>query len=230
MKILPIVWKGGVLSVLAAAAGLLLTGCGSVPAEKQPAFSEPPPPAPGLAAAATQPATAPAATGAATSPAASLVGRFRVGDLVTVVFSGVEPPPAPHEERIKEDGTITLPFIGSVLAKGKTAGELQKEIQDRYVPKYYLRLTVTVKPLELAYYVGGEVKTPGSKPWFAQVRLTQAIQAAGDFTDFANKRKVQLIRADGTRITVNWKDAIRNPESDPEVLPGDTITVPRSIW
>jgi len=229
MKILPIEWKRGGLYLPLAVIGLFLNGCGSLPVQ-EPAFSEPPPPPAGTAVGTTP--SAPVATNApsATAPSSSLVGRFRVGDLVTVAFSGIEPPPPPHEERIKEDGTITLPLIGSVLAKGKTAGELQKEIQDRYVPRYYLRLTATVKPLELAYYVGGEVKSPGSRPWFAQVRLTQAIQAAGDFTDFANKRKVQLIRADGTRLVINWKDAINNPERDPEILPGDTITVPRSIW
>ncbi len=68
-----------------------------------------------------------------------------------------------HEETIKEDGTITLPLIGSVYAVGKTAGELQNEIYTNYVPKYYVRLTVTVKSGDRVYYVGGEVKSPGSR-------------------------------------------------------------------
>ena len=41
----------------------------------------------------------------------------------------------PHVEPIKEDGTITLPDIGPVQAAGKTAGELQNEIYNLYVPK-----------------------------------------------------------------------------------------------
>ena len=59
-------------------------------------------------------------------------GTFDPGDLVTVTFSGVTEPPPPHEERITDDGTITLTLIGAVRAAGKNAGELQKEIRDRY--------------------------------------------------------------------------------------------------
>lgn len=157
------------------------------------------------------------------------VERFRVGDTVTVTFSGVEPPPPPHEERIKEDGTITLPMIGSVIAAGKSAGELQKEIQERY-SRYYTRLTVTVKSLERFYYVGGEVRSPGRYPWLGELTVTQAIQSAGDFTDFARKTRVLLVRADGTTVTVDCRRAIERPELDPKVMPGDRIHVPRRFW
>jgi len=162
------------------------------------------------------------------SPAAA-VERFRVGDTVTVTFSGVEPPPPPHEERIKEDGTITLPMIGSVLAAGKTAGELQKEIQERY-SRYYTRLTATVKSLERFYYVGGEVRSPGRFPWLGELTVTQAIQSAGDFTDFARKTRVLLVRADGSTVVVDCRKAIERPELDPKVMPGDRIHVPRRFW
>ncbi|MGA4643821.1 polysaccharide biosynthesis/export family protein [Limisphaera sp. 4302-co] len=157
------------------------------------------------------------------------VERFRIGDTVTVTFSGVEPPPPPHEERIKEDGTITLPMIGSVIAAGKTAGELQKEIQERY-SRYYTRLTVTVKSLERFYYVGGEVRSPGRYPWLGELTVTQAIQSAGDFTDFARKTRVLLVRANGQTEVVNCRKAIENPELDPKVMPGDRIHVPRRFW
>jgi protein involved in polysaccharide export with SLBB domain len=121
-------------------------------------------------------------------------------------------------------------MIGSVLAKGKTSGELQKEIQDKYVPKYYQRLVVTVKSMDSFYTVGGEVKMPGRQPWVGELTVTQGIQSAGDFTDFANKKKVQLVRANGTKIVVNCIKALENPNLDPKVLPGDKITVPRRWW
>lgn len=157
------------------------------------------------------------------------VERFRVGDTVTVTFSGVEAPPPPHEERIKEDGTITLPMIGSILAAGKSPGELQREIQERY-SRYYTRLTVTVKSLERFYYVGGEVRSPGRYPWLGELTVTQAIQSAGDFTDFARKTRVLLVRSDGSTVTVDCRRAIERPELDPKVMPGDRIHVPRRFW
>ncbi|HMP81302.1 MAG TPA: polysaccharide biosynthesis/export family protein [Verrucomicrobiota bacterium] len=159
--------------------------------------------------------------------------KFTVGDFVTVTFSGVGTPPQPHEEQVKSDGNVTLPLIGAVKAEGKSPGELQLDIYNRYVPKYYTvssGFTVTVKPKERVYYVGGEVKMPGPKMYLGKTTVTKAIQTAGDFTDFANKRSVKLTRADGTKLTVNCNKAIGNPALDPPVFPGDQIHVKRRIF
>jgi polysaccharide biosynthesis/export protein VpsN len=155
---------------------------------------------------------------------------FSLGDQVTVIFSDSQL--QPHEERIKDDGTITLHLIGPVKAAGKSPGELQKEIQDLYVPKYYQpgRLTVTVKAQERAYYVGGEVRNPNRYIYSGAITVTKAIQSAGDFTDFASKKKVRLTRADGKITVVNCKKALDNPTLDPPVFPGDKIHVPRRLW
>lgn len=157
---------------------------------------------------------------------------FQIGDLVIVNFSDTMEPLQPHEERIKEDGFITLPLIGPVKAVGKTPGELQKEIQDKYVPKFYRRLTVTVKyqAQELSYSVLGEVRMPGPKPYLGVTTVTKAIGAAGGLTDYASKRNIWLIRANGTKIKVNYRKAINDPNADPQVFPGDSINVEKSIW
>jgi len=154
------------------------------------------------------------------------VGRFAVGDLVTVTLIGPEPPIPPHEERTKEDGTITMQYIGSVKAAGKSAGELQKEIHDRYVPKYYTRLTVVVKQPDQNYSVGGEVKQEGPKMYIGETTLTKAIQAAGGFTDFANRKNIRLTRGGKTTIH-NWYKIQEKPNLDPLIIPGDRIDVKR---
>jgi polysaccharide biosynthesis/export protein VpsN len=156
--------------------------------------------------------------------------RFHVGDTVTVDFSGTADTIPEHIEPIKEDGTITLSLIGSVRALGKSAGELQNEIHDLYVPKYYVRLTVTVSSPQRVFYVGGEVKQPGRQLYVGETSVTKAIQAAGDFTDFANRNKVWLIRGNGERIKVNCNKALQDPTLDPPVYPGDQIQVPRRIF
>ncbi len=154
------------------------------------------------------------------------VGRFSIGDQVTVTLIGPDPPLPPHEERIKEDGTITMDLIGSVKAAGKSAGELQREIHDRYVPKYYTRLTVVVKSPDLSYSVGGEVKVEGPKMYIGDTTLTKAIQAAGGFTDFANRKKIRLTRA-GKATVHNWYKIQEKPALDPLIIPGDRVDVPR---
>ena len=87
-----------------------------------------------------------------------------MGETVIVDLTGTADQIPEHSEPIKEDGTITFRYIGAVQAAGKTPGELQNEIHNLYVPKYYVRLTVTVKSEDRVYYVGGEVKQAGPNP------------------------------------------------------------------
>ena len=98
------------------------------------------------------------------------------------------------------------------------------------MPKYYVRLTVTVSSPQRVFYVGGEVKQPGRQLYVGETTVTKAIQAAGDFTDFANRNKVWLIRSNGERIKVNCIKALQDPTLDPPVYPGDQIQVPRRIF
>lgn len=153
--------------------------------------------------------------------------RIAKGDFVRITFSGLRTQNQllPHEERVKEDGTLTLPDIGVVKAEGKTTGELQKEIHDLYVPDYYTRLTVTVSTEQQLYYVQGQVRLPGRQPYVGRTTVLQAIASAGDFTDFADRRNVVLTRADGTQITVNCIRAASDPEYDLPIFPGDKIEV-----
>ena len=210
---------------------VVLAGCGSA-LQDEPTFSEVPALAgPAGAAAAPVGALPPPGSAGPTNPATS-PNRFRIGDTVTVIFSGVDQaslPPA-HEERITEDGTITLQYLKPVVALGKTPGELQKEITDAYVPKYFTHLVVTVRGFELFFFVSGEVRSPNKVPWTGELRVTQAISACGDFTDFANRKNVQLIRVDGTSLTVNCVKALGDSKLDPKVMPGDTIKVHRRWW
>ena len=157
----------------------------------------------------------------------SEVARFHVGETVSVMLSGTPDQIMPHEEQIKEDGTITLSLIGPIKAVGKTSGQLQAEIHDLYVPKYYVRLNVVVKAGDLIYYVRGEVKNPGRQLYVGETTVTKAITSAGDFTDYAS-HTVRLIRSKGEVIWVDVDKALKNPELDPRIYPGDQIDVRRS--
>jgi len=209
-------WLGRGLSVCGILlAGLWLAGCSS-PSDEALFSDMPHPPAMG-----GQPSANESAADAA---------RFHIGDTVIVTLSGLPIIIEPHQEPIKEDGTITMPDIGKVQAAGKTAGELQNEIHDLYVPRIYTHLTVTVNIGDRVYYVSGEVKTPGRQLYLGQTTVNQGITSAGDFTDFANHKTVVLIRANGERIKVNV-DKVRNGKAeDPPVYPGDQIIVHRRIW
>jgi protein involved in polysaccharide export with SLBB domain len=109
---------------------------------------------------------------------AEQVAHFHVGDTVIVTLTGLPVDIQPHQEPIKEDGTITMPDIGKVQAVGKTAGELQDTIHNLYVPAIYRRATVTVSVGDRVYYVRGEVKAPGRQVYLGEVTVTRAITSA----------------------------------------------------
>jgi protein involved in polysaccharide export with SLBB domain len=152
---------------------------------------------------------------------------FQIGDLVTVTFTPVSGDTLPmHAERVHEDGSIVLPLIGTVTALGKTTGELQKEIHDLYVPKWYNALGVIVAGEARYFYVDGEVRIPGQKEYPGQMTLAKAISVAGGFTDFARKGKVRVTRGKQTQV-INGDKAIYDPAFDIAIYPGDKIYVPR---
>lgn len=160
------------------------------------------------------------------------VAHLHVGDTVTVTYSGIPDSILPHEESIKEDGTITLQGIGPINAAGMTLGALQDEIYTNYVPRYYtpqLNIAVT-STSERVYYVRGEVAHPGEQLYRDGLTVTRAITAAGDFTDFASHAKITLIRANGTHIKLDADKILSGDEIDPPVYPGDQVQVGRRYF
>jgi len=206
-------------------AGLFLAGCASDPAKQE--FS---PVAGGPKATAGNPA------GAGASPVATVANPnsqfLKAGDLLTITFADLPISWMPFEGRIKEDGTVTLNLNQLFIAAGKTVGDLEKEIRDRYVPKYfkYMTVTVTWQTATRFYYVDGEVKNPGNRPYVARIKILEAIASVGDFTEYAKKSNVLLTRANGQKLTVNCKKAQTHPELNVEILPDDRIHVKKSPW
>lgn len=136
------------------------------------------------------------------------------------------------EQSVADDGTITLPMITNrVQAAGLKEPQLQDAIRDLYVPRYYKRMTVNIKRENRFFWVRGEVKSSGQRPYTGDMTLTKAIAAAGDFTEYANRTNIEIIRGNGVVTKVKWKDAVKNPKKhDLPIYPGDTVHVHQSIW
>jgi polysaccharide export outer membrane protein len=163
------------------------------------------------------------ATGALTDP-------LRISDRVKIEIFGTPEPIPPSEQEIGGDGTVGFDLIGRVQAAGKTPVQLAKDIKEALVPKYYAHAGVTVTPSGRFFYVGGEINASGSGGriiYSGPITLTRAIDAAGGFNPFANRRKVRLTRVDGTVKIVNCRKAVLGQEEDPPVYPGDTIFISR---
>lgn len=196
------------LALLAILAGCATTGDGSIP----PSVMAP--------------------TDGTNNPSADLdkFSRLRVGDLITISFSDIDRPPPKQDVNIPDGGIITLPFNVHVKADGKTISELEKEIRDAYVPRLFVNLTVTIRTDFRLYYVDGEVRQAKAWPYTGETTVLRAIANAGGFTDFANRRKIELRRQNGQRFFINYKKALNDPKLDLPVYPNDHIVVGRSWY
>jgi len=198
--------------------GLLFSSCHTGPPSNRP-----------LVEGTNRPVAATVNSGPLGADAASI--KLRVGDSLTITYSDAPSVIPPYDGRVKDDGTITIPpYSQTFVIAGKNVRELEQEIRARYVTNYFKNLTVSIKTDLLYFSVDGEVKTPNRFSWVPQMTVLQAIATANGFTDFANKRKVQITRADRRRITVDCIRALVRPELDVPIYPGDTINVPRRIW
>ena len=131
---------------------------------------------------------------------------------------------------VGSDGTVNLYLLGSTKAAGVKFSDFEKQVQQEYIAKkFYRQVTVTVKPSERFYTVAGEVKAPGRSVYIGQTSVLRAIAICGDFTEFANRRRVEINRADGRREVMDCKKAIQDSKYDRPLCPGDHINVPRSL-
>lgn len=163
-------------------------------------------------------------TGNPAVPAASDNTKLRPSDLVIVVCAGVPNPPERFEGRVDENGFINMAMIGSIRASEKTIADLQAEIQKAY-KKYYVGLTVVVNTDARSFFVDREVRNPSKQNYTGKITVLGAIASASGFTEFANKRRVQIIRSNGTIEYVDCLKAQKDPKFDVEIFPGDRVIV-----
>ena len=160
-------------------------------------------------------------------PAATSSAQLRSGDSLTIALQGV-PDPSVNSVQVDDQGRISLPYIGPLLAAGMNTGELAQRIRETYIAKkFYNTVDVSVSVTERYVYVGGEVVRPGRIVWTPDLTVAKAIQAAGGFTLYAKESRVSLVR-DQLPYDLDVKLAQRNPSQDPRLMPGDSIQVPRS--
>lgn len=160
---------------------------------------------------------------------------LRSGDIIELRIGGVPPEEVQQVSgpyTIDGDGYVNLPHIGKVRADQTTQSDLQRSIESAYKSQQiYTNPSITLTIPNTARFVntGGEVKAPQRVPFTADLTLLGAISASGGFTDFADQKKVRLLR-DGKVTIVNVRDVRKDPEKDIRLKPGDRIEVPQSFW
>ena len=160
---------------------------------------------------------------------------LRSGDTIELRIGGVPPEEVQQVTgpyAIDGDGYVNLPHIGKIRADQTTQSDLQRAIENAYrSQQIYTNPSITLTIPNTARFVntGGEVKAPQRVPFTADLTLLGAISASGGFTEFADQKKVRLLR-DGKVTIANVREVRKDPEKDIRLKPGDRIEVPQSFW
>ena len=130
---------------------------------------------------------------------------------------------------VRPDGKITVPLIGPVQAEGLTPERLSAQLTQmlsQYINKPEVDVTLA-QVNSKRYTITGEVNRAGVFPLVTPVTVFQALSNAGGFRDFANTRKIIIVRGD-KRIKFNYKEVLagKKLEQNINLEPGDTIIVP----
>ncbi len=148
--------------------------------------------------------------------------------------------------RVTDSGEVEVPYVGRVSAVGRTCRQLAQEIKSRLEKEYFYQATVMVGLNTAAsaeknmfrgrVYVTGRVQSQGpiDIPSGETFTVSKAILRAGGFAEYADRRKVKLVRnagPDGKGGEVTIVDLIEVMEKgkagqDPVVEPDDLVVVP----
>jgi polysaccharide export outer membrane protein len=133
---------------------------------------------------------------------------------------------------VRPDGMISMSLIGDVPAASFTTTQLSGQISDR-LKKYVQDPNVTVVVSQIhskVVYLLGEVGKKGPIDMAPGMTLLEAISMAGGTTDFANTKKMYILRNEGgkrSKMPVRYREALKGNESCNVLLkPDDTIVVP----
>ncbi len=140
---------------------------------------------------------------------------------------------------VAESSELDIPYIGRVNVAGKTCKQAAEDIKSLLEKDYYYKATVVIGLDALSKVVGkvyvfGPVRNPGPVeiPAGENFTLSKAILRVGGFGDFANRKKIQIVRKTETgteTIIANLEDVLVRGriEEDITLKPEDFIIVPQ---
>src|ERR1700716_1592502 len=144
--------------------------------------------------------------------------RLDAGDRLRIVIYGQEG--LTNTYAIDAGGSITMPLIGAVRARGLTPAGLAAEITGKLRNGYIREPSVAVEiEAYRPFFILGEVAAPGQYPYVPNMSVESAVAIAGGFSPRAKRDRVTLTHTDGggsIRAVVPLGTSIS---------PGDTVLV-----
>ena len=185
---------------------------------------------------ADNPGTPAPASSANTAPAGNEVDKtYVIGAEDVLEISVWQNEDLSRTVTVRPDGKISLPLINDVQAAGLTTDQLKRALIAKLKPfAQSPDVAVIVQQINSwKIFIQGEVNSPGVFSLRSNTTISQAITMAGGFTEYAKKRKIQVIRnilgSQGKEIIkINYNKIIsgRDMSQDIYLKPGDTIIIP----
>lgn len=156
-------------------------------------------------------------------------GRIEVGDVLTVRVYGEEA--LTTRGTVRPDGTLTIPLVGAVPARGKMPGELADGLKETF-KRFVLdpRVIVTVEESLVQVTAVGEVRTPGLLELERPARVLDALARVGGLTEFAKRSRIYVLRPTGAateRIRFDYAKLLEGEHAGThfELATGDVLVV-----
>jgi len=152
----------------------------------------------------------------------------RPGDILQVDIYGE--PTISGERAVREDGQLSMKFIGDVRVQGLTLEQVAKKIETD-LTKYIPATTVSVnlsRSAPIRYYLAGKFVQAGEKRSDGRITFLQAIATGGQFQPFADESSITLIRRTNEgelRYVLDYNNVLLGREPNPELKDGDVISV-----
>lgn len=163
--------------------------------------------------------------GAGGAESTRVVSEYRLGsgDQLRVIVFGEEN--LSGEFVVDGSGSVSLPLIGELTARGHTLREFEESIEAQMRQGYIKDPRVSLEVLNFRpYYILGEVAQPGQYPYSEGLSVLNAVAVSGGFSYRANQCRVYIRRADGPEEL----SYVLSPKTP--VQPGDTIRIPERIF
>ena len=123
--------------------------------------------------------------------------RLDAGDRLRVVVYGQEG--LTNTYAIDAGGSITMPLIGSVPARGRTPAGLAADITARLRNGFIREPSVAVEiEAYRPFFILGEVAAPGQYPYVPNMTVESAVAIAGGFSPRALRDRVTLTHTDAS--------------------------------
>jgi polysaccharide export outer membrane protein len=177
----------------------------------------------------------------------ALDDTYRLGPGDKVSFRVLEDEEPARSLSVMDSGEMEVPLLGRVKVTGLTCKSAAHQIRNVLLKDYYHQASVIIgldvmgvrSATRGKFYVGGCVRTIGYQnlPVGEVMTVGKAILAAGGFAQYADKRKVKIIRkvsgtGDSETKIVDLIEVLEKGKTSKDVVveADDIITVPERLF